>query len=277
MKKAGLVFLIISFAFCNNRKAETITTTDSVSAKADTLQGSASAEAFGNETTKTVVTKDTVAIPKTRSKPIRDPSGIYQGLLPYDDSSKVEQTIRFYNNHTYRLQEQFRPNKKDSIIITEGTWTPSDGFIWLYKEQLAYGRYKWKGDTLLYFNPKYNKTYAMNKLTDVLDNKVWKNKKAEGILLFGIGNEPFWSIEVNNRDTISFLLSEWKNPVKMKLEQTRTAEDSTIYTAQTDSATIKLIVLPYFCNDGMSDNVYQNKVLVQYNKQMYSGCGVLYK
>jgi uncharacterized membrane protein len=269
--KPGLAFLVILFLSCNNRKQETIATKDSLVTNPDTLQKTTSSEAYAEQSTEK---KDTASVITPQVRPIKEPSGIFQTILPYNDSSKLEQIVQFYMNHTYRLQEKF---KKDSIVITEGSWTPSDGFIWLYKDQLAYGRYKWKGNILQYFDPKYNKSYSMQKLTDVLTNTVWKNRKAEGIVLFGIGNEPFWSVEFNNKDTISFLLSEWKSPVKMKIDETKLVQDSTIYLAQTDSAKLKLIVLPYFCNDGMSDNVYQNKVVVQYNKQTYKGCGVLYK
>jgi len=269
--KVGLTFLVVLFLSCNNRKQETIATTDSLVTNSDTLQKSTSSEAYAAPPD---IKTDTVSVAPSKVKAVKEPSGIYQTIIPYNDSSKLEQIIQFYTNHTYRLQEKF---KKDSVVLTEGSWTPSDGFIWLYKDQLAYGRYKWKGEMLQYFDPRYNKTYAMNKLADVLDNKVWKNRKAEGVIFFGIGNEPFWSVEFNNQDTISFLLSEWEAPVKMKIGETKIAKDSTIYTAQNDSARLKLIVLPYFCNDGMSDNSYPNKVQVHYNKQTYNGCGVLYK
>jgi hypothetical protein len=268
--RVALFILVILAISCNNREQESITATDSLVTNADTLQKSISSEAYGEQPEEM---PDTVTTITSQRKPVKEPSGIYQTRLPYD-SSELEQTVQFHSNHTYHLQEKF---KKDSIVITEGSWTPSDGFIWLYKDQLAYGRYKWKGSVLQYFDPKYNKSYSMQKLTDILSNNVWRNKKAQGVLLFGIGNEPFWSVELSNKDSVSFLLSEWEGPLKMKIDETRLAQDSTIYLAQTDSARLKLIVLPYFCNDGMSDHVYPNKVVVQYNKQTYKGCGVVYR
>ncbi|HEU4633973.1 MAG TPA: hypothetical protein VFS22_08315 [Flavisolibacter sp.] len=267
--KLGRILLIAIFFSCNNSKQETTTSVDSLVTPADTLQKSTSSEAYAEQPK-----RDTTAAVPAQVKPVKEPSGIYQTVLPFNDSARMEQIVQFHKNHTYRLQEKFR---KDSIVVTEGSWTPSDGFIWLYKEQLAYGRYKWKGGVLNYFDPKYNKTYVMQKLPDIRDNRAWQNKKAEGIVLFGIGNEPFWSVEFNNKDTISFLLSEWKTPVKLKIAETKRAQDSTIYLAQNDSAQVRLISLPYFCNDGMSDHVYPNKIVVQYNKQTYRGCGVVYQ
>ena len=268
--RAGLLILVILFFSCNNRKQGTVAIADSLVTSSDTLQKTTSSEAYAEEQGQKANTDAALA---PQIKPIKEPSGIYQTQLPYNDSSKMEQTIQFYANHTYHLQEKF---KKDSIVLTKGNWTPSDGFIWLYKDQLAYGRYKWKGNVLQYFDPRYNKSYSMQKLTDIMSNSVWRNKKTQGVVLFGIGNEPFWSVELN-KDTVSFLLSEWEEPVKMKREETNQAQDSTIYLARTDSTRLKLIVLPYFCNDGMSEHVYPNKVVVQYNKQTYRGCGVAYQ
>jgi len=280
MKKLGTCILIVFFFSCNNGKQETIATADTTKAASDTLQKTTSENAYAIQPkdADTIADKsfDTEAAIKPVIEHIRNPSGIYQTVLPYLDSVKIEQTVKFYDNNTYQLQEKFLP-EKDSVVITTGTWTPSNGFIWLYNDQVVRGRYKWKGNTLQYFDPPNKKSYSMNKLNDVLDNNVWKNKKAEGVILFGIGNEPFWSVEFNNKDTISFLLSDWTGPVKMKLTRTTNASDTTIYLAQNDSAQLKLMVLPYFCSDGMSDNVYQNKVQVQYNHKTYNGCGVVYK
>lgn len=267
--KRGLIILTILFFSCHSGKQESSLPADSSVTYTDTLQKSTSSEAYADQPK-----RDTPMVVMPRVKPLKEPSGIYQTVLPFNDSSKLEQTVQFNPNHTYRLQEKF---KKDSIVLTEGSWTPSDGFIWLYKEQLAYGRYKWKGNVLNYFDPKYNKTYAMQQLTDIRDNRVWQHKKAEGVVLFAVGNEPFWSVEYSNRDTISFLLSEWKTPVKIKIDETKTVQDSTIYTARNDSTQLRLIALPYFCNDGMSDHVYPNKIVVQYNRQTYKGCGVRYQ
>jgi uncharacterized membrane protein len=117
----------------------------------------------------------------------------------------------------------------------------------------------------------------MTKLQDVLAREVWQQKKAEGLVLYGVGNEPFWSLEINSNDTISFRLADWEHALKLKRKETVSARDTTIYLGQNDSSQIRLMVLPYFCSDGMSYFTYQNKILVKYNNQTYSGCGVVYK
>lgn len=220
--------------------------------------------------------QDTIAITKPLIKEIKNPSGIYQFYLPYKDYI-IKHTVKFFNNNTYRLQEKYTGDKKDSVVISEGNWAPSNGLIWLYKDQVVRSRYKWKGNTLHYFNPPQDSGYTMQKLSDITENKIWKRKKKEGIVLAAIGNEPFWSLEFNTKDTLSFLLSEWKNPIIIKMGEANQYKDSLVYTAINDSAKIRVVILPYFCSDGMSDFTYPNKIKVQYNNQVFKGCGVLYQ
>jgi uncharacterized membrane protein len=117
----------------------------------------------------------------------------------------------------------------------------------------------------------------MQVMKDALLNDVLANKKQQGIILFGLGNEPFWNVELNNKDSVSFQIADWSQPVKLKVDSTIRNKDSLFYLAKNDSIDFKLTVLPYFCNDGMSDYVYGNKVQLQYNHQTYKGCGILYK
>jgi len=270
-----LVFIVaFSFWACNNNQQQAINNSDTAVMHADILQKITASNAYADEPN---ITTDTVAIAKPEQESIKDPSGIYRVILPYNDSIKFEQIVKFNNDNTYRLQEKFMPGKKDSLVLSEGTWAPSNGCIWLYKDQVVAGRYKWKGNELQYYDPQYKKTYAMHPLSDIMSNKTWKDRKEQGFVVFGVGNEPFWSVALNNNDTISFRLADWDDAVKMKVSEAKMASDTTVYLAQNDSSKLKLMVLPYFCSDGMSDFIYPNKVQVQYNHQTYRGCGVLYK
>jgi uncharacterized membrane protein len=222
------------------------------------------------------IAKDTsasISLPKVQK--IKNPVGIYQALLPFDN--KMEQTILFNKDLSYRLEEKYWTGKKDSITITEGTWMPSDGFIWLYKDQLVRGRYKWKGDTLQYFSPVLKKNFSMKHLKDAIQNTAWSNKAKQGIVVFGTGNEPFWNVELNNKDSISFRLSEWEHPLQLKIDSSFKDNDGVAYTAHRDSTQLRVTIFPHFCNDGMSDFIYRNKVKVQYNEQVYTGCAIMYK
>ena len=207
-------------------------------------------------------------------KKVKSPNGIYRTSLPLP--VETEQTIAFNKDFTYLLQEKYTSNDQDSVVVTEGTWTPSDGVIWLYKDQIVRGRYKWKGDVLQYYSPLIKKNFPMKPMQDAVQNTAWKNKNRQGVTFYGIGTEPFWNIELNNKDSISFSISEWNQPIRFKIDSFFNNNDSVSYTARTDSVQIRVTIFPHFCSDGMSDFIYRNRVKVHYNQQIYNGCGVAY-
>jgi hypothetical protein len=109
-------------------------------------------------------------VPLPVIKKVNPPNGIYRTVLPMNGT--MEQTVAFNKDFTYQLQEKYNNNKTDSIVITEGTWAPSDGAIWLYKDQVMRGRYNWKGEDLQYFSPLYKKYFSMHSLHDVMDDQL---------------------------------------------------------------------------------------------------------
>jgi uncharacterized membrane protein len=213
------------------------------------------------------LSKDTATYASYAPRQIKKPSGIYRLTLPYEGVTLI-QTVAFYSG-TFRLQEEFTDNP-DSVTVTEGTWAPSQGFIWLYKDHLVRGRYTWAGDTLQYYSARLKRKFSMTPLTPA-NNKTWQEGKSKGAVLYGIGTEPFWSVEINDRDSIQLNMPDWSAPLRTKLSATDRTDQGTVYTAETDS--LQVTVLPYFCSDGMSDFTYSHKVIVRYKDKVYKGCG----
>lgn len=203
--------------------------------------------------------------------PVKRPTGIYQAVLPYGDA-KILHTVAFYPN-TFRLQEEYL-NKADSVVLAEGTWAPSQGYIWLYKEQLVRGRYVWQGDTLQYYSPRLNQKFSLTKLTPASANPAWQSKKQEGALFYGVGTEPFWSVEVSGADSIVLNMPDWTAPLRVKFLDAANDGRNRVYSAPADS--LQVTVMPYFCNDGMSDFVYPNRVLISHKGKTYKGCGTVF-
>lgn len=231
---------------------DTVATTSPVTATADTDVSFA---------------MDTVTATLPKRPPVKRPSGTYEFFLAEEDGSHVRHTIAFYPG-TFRLQEEYN---RDSLVVTEGTWAPTREFIWLYKDQVVRGRYTWKGDTLQYFNPGSKKMFALNKLTPVTTNAVWQTKKREGQQLYGVGTEPFWSVAITKDDSLVVNMPEWKAPLRAKITGLSAGDDSTVFRAGKDS--IRLVVYPYFCSDGMSDFLYTRRLSLVYKGQAYRGCG----
>jgi uncharacterized membrane protein len=262
------LFLLIFYCACTfpeEKKGTSFSKSDTTTIETNTIE-------TNDANTATLDTFNSTPLPVV--KKVKYPSGIYRTVLPLNNST--EQIIAFNKDFTYQLQEKYISNKKDSVITIEGNWTPSDGFIWLYKDQIVRGRYKWRGDTLQYYSPLLKKNFSMKPLQDAMQNAVWKNKGRPGIKFFGSGNEPFWNIELNNRDSLSFLLSEWNQPLRMKIDSSFNDNAGNNYIAHNDSVQMRVTVSPHFCSDGMSDFIYRNKVKVEYNQQTFSGCGIVY-
>jgi uncharacterized membrane protein len=264
MMRQALYFLLIFFSACTlpAEKEQTLSKADSISIQSNDAHAALNTQ----EEEAPVIIKKTV---------VKNPKGIYQTRLAYKGG--VQHTIAFHDDQTYLLQEKYLTASKDSIVITKGNWAPSDGFIWLYKDQLVNGRYRWKGDTLQYFSPLTKQSFSMQSLTDANMIGVWRKKADMGVSVVGVGNEPFWSIEVKRQDSISFTLPEWKQPLILKISATTSNTDSIAYIAKNDSTNLRVTLLPFFCSDGMSDYVYSNKMRVLYNDQVYEGCGIVYK
>ena len=211
--------------------------------------------------------RDTAIVKPVVRTPVKKPSGTYQFLLPAEDGKKILHTIAFYRG-TFRLQEEYN---RDSLVVTEGTWAPSRDFIWLYKDQVVRGRYTWKGDTLQYFSPEQKKTYAMYPLTPATENAVWQTKRKEGQQLYGVGTEPFWSVEVTKDDSIIVNMPDWNAPLRAKITEASATDESAVFSAVRDS--VRLVVHSYFCSDGMSDFLYTKRLELVYKGQTYRGCG----
>lgn len=207
--------------------------------------------------------------PPAPPSPVKRPSGVYRFLLPEEDGHKILHTISF-SHGTFRLQEEYG-DKRDSIVVTEGTWAPTRDFIWLYKEQVVRGRYTWNGDTLQYYSPRLKKTFPMEKLKSIRTREIWQQKGEEGAMLYAVGNEPFWSAEITREDTLVVSMPDWNAPLRVKVAAETNATENTVYRAVNDS--IQVTVYPIFCSDGMSDFLYTKRVRMVYKGQTYEGCG----
>lgn len=236
----------------------TVTTTDTLNANADTSLNVAGSQEPEKQP----------PVPP----PIKQPSGVYRFWLPTEEGEKTLHTISF-SPGTFRLQEEYG-DRRDSVVVTEGTWSPTRGFIWLYKGQVVWGRYTWQGDTLQYYSPRLRKSFPMQKLTPVAARNVWQEKKGAGAVLYAIGTEPFWSAEITKEDTLVVNMPDWSTPLRVKVAGASATADSTLYATVNDS--LQLTVYPLFCSDGMSDFLYTKRIRMVYKGQTYRGCGELF-
>ncbi len=207
------------------------------------------------------------------------PLGAYQGMFPSKGYEGIQQTIIFSADKKYNREEMLwgsaaLPQR------TDGRWERKEGKIWLYHNNKPVMKFRLKKDTLI--NVEANSTaikdsmkYVMTQRNLASDRTSWDKKKAEGIDFVGIGNEPFWSLEIDNEKLILFKLADWQKPVIVPIEKPVINKDSTFYSLPIEDSRWTVTIIPHFCSDGMSDFLYQYKTIVRYKGSAYEGCGVM--
>lgn len=198
------------------------------------------------------------------------PTGAYQGMYPCTGCEGIQQTILFTADKKYRLEE-LTWGKSSIPKKTEGIWERKNGMIWMYQPGRTPLRFFLRNDSLFTDSLQY----ALVKRELATISPFWKQKQNEGIDFIGVGNEPFWNLEIDNEKTILFKLADWKKPVITAIQQPVVAKDSTVYKVASNKEMLRITLLPQFCSDGMSDFLYQYKVVVTFKGSTYKGCGVM--
>lgn len=207
------------------------------------------------------------------------PSGAYQGMFPCKGCEGIQQTIVFNDDKSYK-QEQLVWGKSAIPKTSEGSWQKKNGKIELSQNsKLAIVLMK-KKDTLFGVNINGvlindSSKYILTKRKLAANNSVWNKKRSQGIDFTGLGNEPFWTLEIDNEKFILFNLAGWNKPVIVPVEKPLINKDSTLYNIKTDTTKWSITILPQFCGDGMSEYLYQYKVNVNYKGTLYKGCGIM--
>ena len=207
------------------------------------------------------------------------PSGAYQGMFPCKGCEGIQQTIIFNDDKTYK-EEQMVWGKNAIPKTSEGNWQRKDGKIELTQSNKTAIVLIKKKDTLFAINingvaVNNSSKYILSKRKLARDNPAWDKKRSEGIDFAGVGNEPFWNLEIDNEKFILFKLADWKKPMIVPVEKPLVNEDSTVYKLRTDTTKWTITIFPQFCSDGMSDYLYQYKVNVNYKGTLYKGCGIM--
>ncbi|HEX2535572.1 MAG TPA: hypothetical protein VHK69_17640 [Chitinophagaceae bacterium] len=195
-------------------------------------------------------------------------SGIFRGRL-----GSAELTLALNENRTFRLQEG-PANRPGPLTITAGRWQPTAGTTYLYRGQVLAGQFTTTGDTLLF--RRGSDSVRLHRVPAAGENNAWRQKEKQGLEFFGIGNEPFWSIEVDEQQFIRFQLADWPVPLRFPAPSAM-GKDTLHYRSASDSGTVEVTVYPEFCSDGMSDFVYHQRVRVVCLGKSYNGCGLLFR
>ena len=233
-----------------------------------------------------IVTTDTLVIVKDSIINAKAydviPIGFYQGMLPCTNCEGIQRTIMFSNDDHFKMEE-LNWGKGIPAHKTEGAWEKDkDGFI-LYINKKVVSKYRLSKDSLINIEnngtripDSLSKEYVLFKKNTGPENLSWKKRKSEGVDIIGNGGDPFWNVEIDNEKFILFKLASSERPVIVPVEKPMITKDSIVYSTVTDGgAVLKISISSKFCNDGVSDHIYEYKMTVWYKEQIYKGCAVI--
>jgi NlpE N-terminal domain len=143
------------------------------------------------------------------------PSGAYQGMFPCEGRERIQQTIVFNDDKSYK-EEQLIWGKDAIPKTSEGTWQRRNGRIELSQNNKTAIILMKKKDTLFGMNingvlVNDSSKYILTKRKLAANNSVWNKKRSQGIDFTGLGNEPFWTVEIDNENLSCLTLQAGRN------------------------------------------------------------------
>lgn len=203
-------------------------------------------------------------------------AGFYQSDLNCKDC-KVVQTLLLEPDGRFVL-EDLRKDSLKTMHEYKGTWAFTDSTIILFEQKAIVGKYEITGNKIrtierqgLILPDSIADKNILRKKPSVIENKVWQNKKHDGISFYGIGTEPFWNLTLIWDSIISFNQMD-EETITFNFQQPVINSDSLIFTPAKD---FNITLIHGICNDGMSDYFYDYKVILKKDSIVYSGCGFL--
>jgi uncharacterized membrane protein len=253
-----VIALAMVIAACN---ANTNTTTDANASVKDTV--GVIPDSTGNDSSFNTRPGDTALF------------GFYQGVLPCKDCQGIKHTLLLKDSGRFKLEE-FILGKNTFPEKEEGRWARVGDSIRLVANQKTIATYYILNDTLrlryregMAIADSVAKNYWIARHPDAASNAAWRKRAAQGVEFYAIGNEPFWNLEIS-RQSISFKIADLPKPITVAASAPRISKDSTFYSAND----LQVTIYNEFCSDGMSDNLYENRVHVRYKGETFKGCGV---
>ena len=212
------------------------------------------------------------------------PSGFYQGMLPCKNCEGIQRTILFADNGHYKMEE-LNWGKGTPARAVEGTWEKDKGKanFRLFENDKPIAEYRLSKDSLIntesygaQIPDSLSRQYTLFRKNTAPESAAWKKRRSEGVEILGTCGDPYWSVEIDKDKYILFKTPAIQRPVIVPIEKPQPVKDSLVYTINTDGGIpLKVSVAPGFCTDGLSDHIYEYRMIVSYKGQTYKGCAVL--
>lgn len=218
--------------------------------------------------------------PEQESESIEELPVTYSGIIPCADCPDVEYYLHLENDFQFQ-KVQWNSDRDTKPLAKSGRWILQEDTLTLYdEEQNQLNSFLYSDEQLTLLDKEENEVtgeladnYTLSKSHEETSIRQRHNQmNKEGVTFVSNGNEPFWSVQINEDDEINYQTPEssWTAPVSDKQEY----EDEQIYQAETDENALKVTIINEYCQDTMSGFLFTHTVQVQLKGEPnMDGCG----
>ena len=197
-------------------------------------------------------------------------TGTWQAKLPCADCEYIDYRLVLNADNTYKDQMVYH-DKDVKPYMTEGKWTYSDNIVTLNESSGRTQRFIYNNSGLTLLDASGNPVpkSTMTKLTKGSTEEPgdrWSAKREKGIDFIGMGNEPFWNIDLNlDEKTITYTrLGEEGSVIFTDITEVPVMDAAIItYHGKTAKHEITVDISKEECIDNMSGEVFPYKVTVK--------------
>jgi heat shock protein HslJ/uncharacterized lipoprotein NlpE involved in copper resistance len=212
--------------------------------------------------------------------------GAWSGTIPCADCPGIAYSLELNADSTYRERMVYQ-GRSATPFVQSGTWGVSNGRVLLNKKGSRHNQFAIEGEALVMLDGEGNpidsqqaEAYRLQrkKTDEAEDNpRLWREKYERGIDFAAVGNEPFWSLEIDLEKMIEFrALDEEKGSVltPVPLGEKPTTGEGIVYKVQTVTGDMEVQLLKQACEDNMSGRAFPYTVTVTKDGTAYKGCGM---
>jgi heat shock protein HslJ/uncharacterized membrane protein/uncharacterized lipoprotein NlpE involved in copper resistance len=212
--------------------------------------------------------------------------GTWFGTIPCADCPGIDYRLELHPDSTYRERLVYQ-GRSATPFLQLGSWGVSDGKVKLNKSGAGHNQFSIDGDVLVMLDSDGNwimsehaEAYRLRRQNteEAEDNpRLWREKYERGVDFAAIGNEPFWSLEIDLEKMIEFRALDKENGsifTPVPVGEKPASGDGVVYRVQTVTGELEIQLIKGTCINTMSGRELPYTVTVLKDDMEYKGCGM---
>ncbi len=209
--------------------------------------------------------------------------GTYSGTLPCADCEGIQYSLTLDEEAQYETSVIYL-GKSDKIVTTRGVWSLQNDTTLVLDTAGTEQDQFWVGqDQLVMLDKKGERIegdladqYILQRSSPAEENpEVFDRKREAGIDFVALGNEPFWSLDIDFEKAMTFKTPDNQDSIVIAIPEAQRAKINTtlVYDTTTEAGIFKVQMLKEPCTDNMSGALFEYTVEIDRQGKTYTGCG----